>query len=54
MRSRGIAAQLTRMKGLSLRLLFSCSARAISSLPVPLSPVSRTVLGVSATFSMML
>ena len=52
MSSRGIAAQFTRMKGLSRRELFSWSALAMSSLPVPLSPVKSTVDGVSATFSM--
>ncbi len=39
------------MNGPVWRDEFSCSARAISSLPVPDSPVMRTVDGVSATFS---
>ena len=47
-----MAAQLMRMNGLSWRELPSWSAVAISSLPVPLSPVMRTVEGVSATLSM--
>ncbi len=47
-----MAAQLIRMNGLSRRELPSWSAVAISSLPVPLSPVMRTVDGVSATLSM--
>ena len=33
-----IAAQFTGMNGLSARALFACTARAISSFPVPLSP----------------
>src|SRR6478736_2268144 len=39
------------MNGLSRRDEFSCKARATSSLPVPLSPVISTVVGVSATRS---
>ena len=35
----GMAAQLTATKGRALRGLRSCSVRATSSLPVPLSPV---------------
>jgi len=38
----GKAAQLTLMSGLSLRLLVEWMARAISSLPVPVSPVTST------------
>ena len=38
-----MAAQLTTTSGLSLRGLLKCSDRAISSLPVPLSPVSKTL-----------
>ena len=38
-----MAAQLTAMKGLSLRGLLWWMARATSSLPVPLSPWMRTV-----------
>jgi hypothetical protein len=34
----GIAAQFTRTSGASLRGLFSWMARAMSSLPVPVSP----------------
>ncbi len=49
-----MAAQLTLMKGLPSREVFSWRARAMSSLPVPLSPVMSTVRGVSATFSMTL
>src|SRR5215472_5860316 len=49
-----MAAQLIRMSGLLRRDEPSCSAVAISSLPVPLSPVISTVEGVSATFSMIL
>ncbi len=47
-----MAAQLILMNGPPLRLEFSCSAWATSSLPVPDSPVMSTVDGVSATFSM--
>ncbi len=46
-----IAPQLTGMKRLLRRRLFSCSARANSSLPVPLSPTSKTATSVSATSS---
>ena len=38
----GTAAQLMAMKGPSLRTLVRWSARATSSLPVPLSPVIST------------
>src|SRR3569832_1995053 len=41
-RSRGIAAVLRAMKGLSARGLWRCSARATSSLPVPDSPLMST------------
>ena len=44
------AAQLTRMKGLSRRCDSSCSACAISSLPVPDSPRIKTVARVGAAF----
>ena len=53
MSSFGMAAQLTLMNGWSLRPECSWSARATSSLPVPLSPVMSTVVGVSATRSSM-
>ncbi len=49
MSSSGIAAQFTLMNGPSARSLASCSARATSSLPVPLSPRMRTRAGVGAT-----
>jgi hypothetical protein len=42
-------AQSTGTKGRSLRRLLKWIARAISSVPVPLSPVMRTVLTVGAT-----
>ncbi len=45
----GNAPQLTGMNGLSRRGPFVWIARAMSSLPVPLSPWSRTVLLLSAT-----
>ena len=44
----GIAAQLIATNGPSLRALSACSARAKSSLPVPLSPSSSTVVSVAA------
>ena len=44
-----MAAQLTGTKGRPFRRLFSCTARAINSFPVPLSPRSRTVRSVPAT-----
>ena len=47
----GIAAQLTLMSGMSRCGLRLWIARAISSLPVPVSPVISTVLLVSATRS---
>ena len=42
----GIAPQLTTMNGPSLRGLRWCTARAISSLPVPVSPVMSTLMSV--------
>ncbi len=50
MRVGGIAAQLTFTSGLSRRPLAACSARATSSLPVPVSPRMRTVVSVGATW----
>src|SRR5207249_4733995 len=47
--SAGIAPQLTGMKGRSTRGLSAWTARAISSLPVPLSPMMRMVASVVAT-----
>ena len=44
----GIAAQLIATNGPSARGLSACSARANSSLPVPLSPSSSTVASVVA------
>ena len=49
--SRGSAAQLKRMNGWSARGDPSTSARATSSLPVPLSPTTRTVTSRAATRS---
>ncbi len=43
------AAQFTATKGLEARGLFLWMARATSSLPVPVSPVIRTVAPVGAT-----
>jgi hypothetical protein len=43
------APQLTARKGCSRRRLRSCTARATSSLPVPLSPWMNTVTAVPAT-----
>jgi hypothetical protein len=48
-RPTGSAAQLTLIKGFSARALLECRALAISSLPVPLSPVIKTVASVGAT-----
>ena len=45
----GMAAQLTRTNARPLRGLRWCSARASSSLPVPVSPSSRTAASVGAT-----
>ncbi len=50
----GSALQLMGMKGANWRRLLKCSARATSSLPVPLSPRIRIVLSVSATRSIIL
>ena len=47
----GSAPQATSTKGLSRRPLRRWMARAMSDLPVPLSPVIRTVALVSATLS---
>jgi hypothetical protein len=47
-----MAAQLILMKGLLARGEWWWSAEAISSLPVPDSPVINTVEGLLATFSM--
>ena len=44
----GIAAQLIATNGASARGLSACSERANSSLPVPLSPSSSTVVSVAA------
>ena len=44
-----MAAQLTFTKGLARRSLASCTARATSSLPVPLSPVISTRAPVGPT-----
>ena len=44
----GIAAQLIATNGASARSLSACSERANSSLPVPLSPSSSTVVSVAA------
>ena len=53
-RSRGIAAILIGTKGPARRDPRSCSARATSSLPVPLSPVISTVRSVLTTRAMAL
>ena len=47
----GTAATLTATKGASRRGLWRCTARATSSLPVPLSPVTSTVACVCATWA---
>src|SRR6185436_12231414 len=44
-----MAAQLTGTKRLARRGDHSCSSRAITSLPVPVSPVSSTGIDVGAT-----
>ena len=46
-----MAAQFSLMKLRSLRRLMLWMARAIRSLPVPVSPVMRTVESVSATMA---
>ena len=43
-RSRGMAAQLKGTNGLAARSEYLCTARASTSLPVPLSPVMSTVM----------
>jgi hypothetical protein len=48
-----MAAQLIATNALPARGLSECTARASTSLPVPLSPSSSTVAMVGATFSMM-
>jgi hypothetical protein len=50
-RASGIAAQLTLISGRSACALRAWIARAASSLPVPVSPVTSTVLLACATFS---
>ena len=50
--SRGIAAMLMATKGPRARLPKLCSARATSSLPVPLSPVITTVRSVCISRAM--
>ena len=47
-----MAAQLILMKGCSFRALCRWMARAISSLPVPVSPVMSTVVIAGETFRM--
>ncbi len=49
--SAGTAAQLSETKGADCRGLFSCSVRAISSLPVPVSPRMQTRVSLAATCS---
>ena len=39
----GSPAQLTATKGRAARTLWACTARATSSLPAPLSPVTSTL-----------
>ena len=46
----GIAPQLIVTNGPSARGLRRCSSLAMSSLPVPVSPVMRTLMSVAATF----
>ena len=48
----GIAATLTATNGCPRRSLRAWIARATSSLPVPLSPVISTVVGVEAIWVM--
>ena len=50
-KSRGIAAQLTLTKARSALADFLWIARATSSLPVPVSPVIKTVESVGATLA---
>jgi len=47
-----MAAQFTATNGPLARGDSSCSVRAASSLPVPLSPLIRTAAGVGAATSM--
>ena len=46
----GMAPQFTGTKGPRARVLFSCTSRAKTSLPVPVSPVSSTVESLPAIF----
>ena len=48
----GIAAQLTATHGRFARVELRCIVLAITSLPVPLSPLMSTVAAVGATFCM--
>jgi len=48
----GMAPQFTETKGLSRRKLLKWIARATSSFPVPLSPVTMAVEGLSAILRM--
>src|ERR1039458_8381896 len=50
--SPGTAAQLRVTNGPALRWLRSCSARAISSLPVPVSPRMQTRVSLAATLKL--
>ena len=52
--SEGIAAQLTSIKALSLRWLFSCNWWATNSLPQPFGPVMSTRASETATLSIMI
>jgi hypothetical protein len=45
-----MAPQLMVTNGPVARWLRRCSSRAMSSLPVPVSPVMRTLMSVDATF----
>src|SRR6266481_4554871 len=49
----GIEAQFTLIKAWLARCEPLCMARAISSFPVPVSPVIKTVESVGATFTML-
>ncbi len=49
----GMAPQLTATKGPFLRGLRRWISRAISSLPVPVSPVTRMEMSVAATLSIL-
>ena len=53
MRFSGRAPQLIGTSGMSARRLWSCRARATSSLPVPVSPQIKTVEFVGATLAIM-